>query len=516
MTWIGEVAHVAWKDVRQQRWLLVAYVALVALATIRAARYATVGGSSSPFSATMPLVVLLGCILGALIVQGDSPTRADAFWLSRPFRSSAMLAAKLLVVGVVIALPLVGEAIGLAAFDVPGRDAPLLLLACLTSFGMWLLISVLLGSLTSDLRSFVAAFAGLLIAIGILTGFLLSSTSIVLGPMRCTFATPGAVAAALGVLTLVLLYQQRGWRWLAWVTTGLTSAGALLTIFATPFVASESGAPITVGPLAASVDNQRSLVGEQDHLAFTITAPQAPDSLTSEFFVERVTAELADGSMVSLPQVQPYSRLHTADIPVASVTWLRHNFAPPMKAMVNLTREEQRALNQGVRDYVLTGRVVILRAHVLGTMPLRLGSQLNSDGSQTRIAYLDRLSRDVKLEVRSLGVDAPEYRSASFLMNNDRFTFALVNARAGQGLVLAQNGSGMGSDWLVLPGTAVTQSTFQLQSGIRSARGEQDVDLSDEWYRDASLVVARWETLGSYAATIHTAPAISFERLPYR
>ena len=125
MTWIGEVAHVAWKDVRQQRWLLVAYVALVALATIRAALYLTIGNASSVFSATMPLVVLLGCIVGAVVVQGDPPTRADAFWLSRPFRASAMLAAKLLVVAIAIALPLLGEAIGLASFAVPRRDIPL-------------------------------------------------------------------------------------------------------------------------------------------------------------------------------------------------------------------------------------------------------------------------------------------------------------------------------------------------------------------------------------------------------
>ena len=43
-----------------------------------------------------------------------------------------MLAAKLLVVAIAIALPLLGEAIGLASFAVPRRDMPLLLLACLT------------------------------------------------------------------------------------------------------------------------------------------------------------------------------------------------------------------------------------------------------------------------------------------------------------------------------------------------------------------------------------------------
>ncbi|HEX4469989.1 MAG TPA: hypothetical protein VH080_10655, partial [Gemmatimonadaceae bacterium] len=341
MTWIGEVAHVAWKDIRQQRWLLTAYVALVAVATIRAAFYATIADTSSPFSAAMVLVVVLGCIVGAVVVQGDSPTRAEAFWRSRPFRPSAMLAAKLLVVtGIVIAVPLLGEAIGLAAFDVPGRDVPLLLLGCLTSFGLWLMISVLLGSLTSDLRSFVVAFIVMLIAIGMLTAYLASGRSIALPSTSRTFLTIGIAAAVLGILTLVLLYQQRSWRWLAWTTTGVTSAGALLTIFALPFATSGNGTPISVGPLEASVENPRALVGIRERLAFTITAPQAPDSLTSAFFVESVTAELADGSTLYLREVTPWTvRLHTADIPVGSVSWLRHNFAAPIKAIVNLTSE---------------------------------------------------------------------------------------------------------------------------------------------------------------------------------
>jgi hypothetical protein len=508
MTWIGEVAHVAWKDVRQQRWLLVAYVALVALATIRAALYATIGNASSVFSATMPLVVLLGCIVGAVVVQGDSPTRADAFWLSRPFRASAMLATKLLVVAIVIALPLLGEAIGLAAFDVPRRDMPLLLLACLTSFGMWLMISVLIGSLTSDLRSFVVAFIGLLIAIGLLTGYLLSTRNMGIASTRSTFVTIGIATVVLGVLTLVLLYKRWSWRWLAWMTTGVTSAGALLTIFAGPFATATNGTPISVGPLEASVAEPRSFVGEREQLTFNITAPQAPDSLTSGFLLENVTAELVDGSTLNLREVPPYTvRLHTADIPVRSVSWLRHNFAAPITASVHLTREEQQALSRGVRDYVLTGQVLTQQPVVLGAIPLRIGSQLNSNGSQTRITSLDRMPRDVKLDVKSLGIDAPEYRSSSFLMNNERFTFALVNARAGQGLVLVQTGAGMGSDWLLLPGTAVSQSSFQLRSGIRSTPGEQVVDLPDEWYRDASLVVARWETVGSYTTTIRTAGA---------
>ena len=57
----------------------------------------------------------------------------------------------------------------------------------------------------------------------------------------------------------------------------------------------------------------------------------------------------------------------------------------------------------------------------------------------------------------------------------------------------------------MLPGTPVSQSTFRLESATASVPGGQASDLSDDWYRDASLVVARWQTIGSYVTTIRAA-----------
>src|SRR5690242_1633466 len=122
MTWIGEVAHVAWKDVRQQRWLILAYVALVIIATWRAMLVALADRPPNVLTAVLPLILVLGCLMTAIFVQGDSPTRADAFWLTRPLHPSAVLAAKLLLVGtIIVGVPMLGQATVLSLFRI-GRS----------------------------------------------------------------------------------------------------------------------------------------------------------------------------------------------------------------------------------------------------------------------------------------------------------------------------------------------------------------------------------------------------------
>src|SRR5690349_6052696 len=114
MTWIREVAHVAWKDVRQQQWLVIAYLGLVAVATWRALLLGSVTPMNNGWEVLPILVVIFGAILAASFIQTDSPTQSDAFWASHPFRSSAVLGAKLLLVfTIVIGLPLVGQVVAM-------------------------------------------------------------------------------------------------------------------------------------------------------------------------------------------------------------------------------------------------------------------------------------------------------------------------------------------------------------------------------------------------------------------
>jgi hypothetical protein len=139
MKWHAQVLHVARKDLRLSRWLLLAYAAVVAGVGAAAAEWGVFAAVAPPLR--MLGVVLLGTVLLAFLVQADSPARSDSLWVILPLRSSAVFAAKLLVgVVVLIGIPLLGQLAGLRAHDVaPGNLAGLLGQSAL-SYGVWLAI----------------------------------------------------------------------------------------------------------------------------------------------------------------------------------------------------------------------------------------------------------------------------------------------------------------------------------------------------------------------------------------
>jgi hypothetical protein len=503
MTWIGEVTHIAWKDVRQQRWVMLAYVALVLLATIRGAWFAQPGHSSQILSGTMLVVVIFGCMLGAVIMQGDSPMRADAFWMSRPFRPSAVLGAKLLVVaGLVLGIPLLGEAIGLAAFGVPLRQLPSPLVTCAAIFGVWLLLAVLLGSLTSDLRSAVVAFLLVMIAIGIATAIMASRVGDVsFGITGVSPIVVGILVIALGLGTLWLLYRRRGARLIGWGGAMLTTGAALLTLFLSASGPAEKAAAArSVGPLSLTIERPDSL-GLRDQLDFAVSAPSAPESLTAVFHVSRVTLELNDASSVQLSPQYISVPLHNGLLPVGEqVHWLRDNLGSTTRFSARLTAEDRRALASGVRAIELGGIIVTLRPQLLGTMAVESGAQLSTMGGRTRITRVDLFPRNLHLSVESFAVEGPWNRYAASYLGSERMSFALVNSRAHEALPMVTKGTSSGSDWLVLPGTPVTSSSVQLQSLSGGFPADQ-VSPAAEWYRDARLAVVQWVAAGTYSTS---------------
>ena len=114
------------RDVRNQRWLLLAWIAVLIanvasrmigphLAVASTAQDITMRSLGSLAFAHV-VVVILGV---ALIVQTDVVIGTTAFWLTRPIARTTMLRAKLLSSFVIIVLPaLVIEAILMAAYGI--------------------------------------------------------------------------------------------------------------------------------------------------------------------------------------------------------------------------------------------------------------------------------------------------------------------------------------------------------------------------------------------------------------
>src|SRR5215467_1014042 len=100
MSIVMQIGHVLAKDLRQARWPIAAYLAIVLVATAHSLVW------SAPFSDALDLTVIAVVVVGVLSVasaiQADSPTQANAFWASQPLAPAAVLGAKLMLAAVII------------------------------------------------------------------------------------------------------------------------------------------------------------------------------------------------------------------------------------------------------------------------------------------------------------------------------------------------------------------------------------------------------------------------------
>jgi hypothetical protein len=201
MSWLAQVRHVAWKDIRQSRWILLVYVLIVTLATEQIVGPIDVEVSFLP---TTLLLVLLGIAGSAVFVQSDSPSRSDAFWASRPFYGSALAAEKVTMLALLLAIGLGGEIIALEAFHVATGEFVATLAASVLTYGAWLLAAAMLGAVTRDLRTFTVSIIVVVVVSGIAGTTLLSGHA--QEPVIRLLAFIGAV---LGLIVFTLMYERR-------------------------------------------------------------------------------------------------------------------------------------------------------------------------------------------------------------------------------------------------------------------------------------------------------------------
>lgn len=211
MNAIAQALHVARKDFRAVRWMLLAYLALMLLAALRAVGLLGADATGA-LDAAAPLMILVGLVLAANIMQTDSPT-PTAFWATRPLAPGSMTAGKL-VVALLVLLPAIAmQAYLLRLFDVPAADAIASALQSGARFGGWLLLAVLLGSVAKSFKQFV------LIGVAAFVLFLLPLPLLSVLPSDADtriFVSRWLLVAgvALTVATVYALYRYRdpGWR----------------------------------------------------------------------------------------------------------------------------------------------------------------------------------------------------------------------------------------------------------------------------------------------------------------
>lgn len=502
---LTQIAHVMSKDVRQLQWPLLAYVTLVAVATAHAVMWPSV--SIGLLDWLMVFVVLLGVIVAALLVQTDSPIRADAYWASRPLAPWAVLGAKIAgALLFIIGIGLVGQFFGLRAYDLNPRLIPAELAASARTYALCLLVAMVLAALTEDFRSFVVAVVAVPIALLVLGMTVLSPAIDHMGRPPATWVVASAAVAG-GAAILAFVYRTRYSRALIWLPAFVVASCGILSLF----VPSPTPARTTrTAPrLAQETPIALSLAGDAIHdldarglqLSVAVTPPPAVGGLI--LANASVTFHLRDGSAVAVPVDMPMLELYAPRrtlgqgeswIGATPVSYRGRTFA------VRPDDSQRNRLAAGIASVDLDAQMIEYDAHVVGTLPLRSGAQLTSDG--TRVA-IDRWSSsphgpEVAVRFSSIAPDPPMLGWTTFGSSIAGCEFALVNPSRREALALISRSSTSDRGALVLPGSSATSATMTLTS-MQPRAGESTASMpGDDWLRDARLVVQQWSSVGQH------------------
>ena len=501
---LAQVRHVMAKDISQARWTILLYLTVVALATAHALGWTPL--KSGAFDIAMYMVVLAGLIVTANVVQADSPIRSDAFWASRPIHPAALLGAKALLVALlVLGVPLIGQAVVLFANEVPGSKFVRLVTESVWVYGVWLLIAMLVGALTRDLKSFTTTLIGAPVVILLMNTwsmFMYGGTS----PAAVTTAKLlYVVLLIVGVggagALLLALYRTRTAGKLIWVGAIV----AVLALFATVF------APLP--PSAAAMQRDTVANAESELFIEFIDYPNAPPQLTlgvaravdSDRLVMldsvSLKLRLADGATVDVPYhfvAMPLTRPKLLD--AGSWEWLGPSpyTMSETRTGVQISRRQAEELRKGVVSATLEGKTWSAEPRVLFTMPFSTGETMRRDGRTVRIVTASR-SFDDSLGVVSIStIDAS--RTVQTVDESRRTwgtpQYVLMNQTRRQAFLPNANVNGSASQSLVLPGAWRSERRSHFRWHDRT------VPFDDAWLGNAVLAVLDWKPVGNATISV--------------
>ena len=509
MTFFGQAVHVMVKDVRQARWMLLGYLAVVAFATISALRVPQ--PDRQLFDLSMVVVVVAGMFVAAMLVQADSPIRSDSFWASRPLRPEAVLAAKgLSALLLLVGIPAVGVLAVLLANKIGAGTTASLLTRSASNYALWLLIAMVIAALTRDLRTYTTAVVVLPVIIGVL--LMLAGNSRFFGnvstlPRHGTTASYVSMAAipivGLGgaLAILVTLYRTRTLRQLTWASAVLVIPALLVMIFATPPQLVSAKEPVVaVEQPPTFVVEVRSSADIPTSVGIGTGDPRQTDRLLMLDYAT-VTLRLGDGSKLRVPY-ESKAMLETARIPVPDVRWLapRTSTSGGFQTL-SLTRDQRDAVHEhGLTSASVEANVVAIEPSVVATIPLRAGTSHHDRGSSIHVRSVRRRDDAVAVVVRTfIGSAATEQTGIGLMPWYNPTKFVLVNRARGEAVIPGDDRSAGSSQGLILPGVWRRVESTSIQRVVAFNRV---LPVDDEWLRNADLVVLDWQVKGRTKLTV--------------
>jgi hypothetical protein len=464
------------------------------------------------FVTYLPMVsAILGLVASASLLQSDSPTRANAFWASRPLSPSAVLGAKLAVVMIaVVGLPLIGVAIGLTALDTSSVDTTKLVARCAVRYGEFALAVLVVGAVTNDLRGAAVALIAIVFgAIMVLVAFSTASTdSATRGQSEIAALVTAVVLAVVAICgaiaLLAFMYRTRAKRLGTWIAVAIATSSLVFVSLATP----QNVRPRIQGGSTAllALQLQPSDTDAWRHAARSVALRLAPSAGfptigdRTDFRPDSVTIELLDGKRVNVdPMVRTTMTLGRPRLGTG-VRWLdgadeqSHGFLT-----VEPKGGTRRVIANNARSVSVAGIVTSLRLRPIASLPLRTGESVVHDGRRVVIYGFSHDSTEAHVWVQLFTVPRDTIPGVADMTSVDDLRFALVNDARSEAFLLRDWGSSGSSGGLVLP-------WIQIQNRSRQLKNDTDGSLShnlprdDAWYNGARLVVLEWTLAGRFPA----------------
>ncbi|MEO7455520.1 MAG: hypothetical protein ABIY52_04610 [Gemmatimonadaceae bacterium] len=517
MTWAAQVVHMLRKELLHARYAMLLFVAVIALGAAHAFGF---GGTSSIYGIIMFLMVPFAMALVAFAVQADSPVRSDAFWPSRPLSPTAVLASKLLLAVVLIALAVAGQSIGLAAFNTSIIQDRAATLEGLLTLATWMALALVLAAITKSLPNFVIA----LIVLCIGTVLILNFTIPQLTHTSRAVQVPLAVAStAVVVILVVALYRRRDPR-LARATGAMLLITAVVASVNTtsPAHAGKFDAPVDGVSVAIELADSATQAANRD-LVVVLRGTSRDTTLRLSLLNAFVHVTTATGANFSVP-FSPYQNLHhvsevSTTTPSGTVVMEESPSPVPMHitsdggtvtTSLRLAPEQDRLIQGGVTQLHLVGAVLVQEPTLMASMPLAPGAMARASGHRFRVSALaDRLGRDgLTLEMQRLsapGTPSFEGEVWAGMIGNNPLDVVIADQSGQRMYAMDRRASGTSSSWIVLPGQSVFADSSLYVVHASSPR-ERPPSLDSLGRAGASLRVFRWKKRATFPVDVWSKP----------
>lgn len=493
MNWRGQVWHIMRKDVRQHRMPVALHLAALIVATVT-----TIVVGATPLMWLLPFTT--ACLATAFIVQGDPLSVRAAHWATQPLHASALVAAKLLIVGAVVVIPaLLAQWLALRASGAGlGRSFELLrpsvwfiaftVLVVMT----WALITVRLSTFVLQAFLLYALMLGASRFGPIIWG---NPDAQIRDLLLAPWATSLLVAGA-AVLAMTAWYRWRMTGWRSWI-----GGNALVVVCMTACanVMDPSPTAADVGPaLGPQVVLRAEVLGSGRGLQLRCHVTGARPNERVRIDYDSVTVTFGSGSLRRFrtgPLDQPPRRyfrdvLDPYPIQDSALRWLgesRLRSGCDDRVTMDAPAHE---IASGVRQVVMAGTMEVFELAPSDTVPLQPGVMAEVGPGMVRFdsAQVNPLRLFFNLRVL-LG-------SGRFFSAAERH--ALINPVRSEAVLLPGYSSASGSS-LVLPGAMLLTGTTSLAAAF--GHGEPRLDAA--WLADAYVVLVRRTPIGRspYVAT---------------